>query len=129
MRILRLPSNPNIVSQLDKYVKELDETFDLNEKFPDILISLTEAVNNAIIHGNNLDESKNVEIKVQTIKKGLLFIVKDEGRGFDKGDLCDPTCQENLDKIGGRGVFIMDQLCDELTFHHNGSVVKMFFKL
>ena len=118
-----------MVSRVELYLKEISVEYKLVDKFPNILISLTEAVNNAIIHGNHYNEDKMVQIKVQSLKKGLLFVVQDEGTGFDNSSICDPTCQENLEKIGGRGVFIMDKLCDELSFHKNGSIVKMYFKL
>ena len=88
---LIIPSNPNMVSLVERYLKGIAVVHGLQEKFPNILISLTEAVNNAIIHGNHLDEKKMVEVKVQVIKNGLLFVVKDEGFGFDRTDICDPT--------------------------------------
>ncbi len=117
-----------MVSQLEQYLKEISEEYDLFDKFPNVLISLTEAVNNAIRHGNKYDEGKMVEIQFKELNNGALFIVIDEGPGFNDTEIEDPTKQENLEKTGGRGVFIMEKLCDELTFHDNGRMVKLFFK-
>ena len=102
----------------------IDET-----KFPDILISLTEAVNNAILHGNNADESKTVEISMEGKSSGVAISVTDEGKGFDPNEIPDPTAPENIECCGGRGVFIMSRLADKITFENNGSTVQMFFKL
>ena len=97
--------------------------------YGNILVSLTEAVNNAIIHGNRSDESKSVQIQLRKKNDSLNIRVSDEGRGFDYKNLPDPTAPENLMKIGGRGVFLMQQLSDDISFHNNGSTVEMQFKL
>jgi serine/threonine-protein kinase RsbW len=93
------------------------------------LISLTEAVNNAIIHGNRKDESKTVKIQLSQAKGHIAIRVSDEGRGFDYQSIPDPTAPENLTKVGGRGVFLMQQLSDRIHFHDNGRTVEMQFRL
>ena len=100
----------------------------MDERYPDILISLTEAVNNAIIHGNKADESKKVKIDMQEEKSGIAVSVTDEGQGFDPEEVPDPTSPENLECCGGRGVFIMSSLADKLSYINNGTTVKMYFK-
>lgn len=100
-----------------------------SEKYADILISLTEAVNNAIIHGNKSDESKNVEIHVREKGNGVAFCVTDEGVGFNPGRVPDPTCADNIDCCGGRGVFIMKALADEIYFQEDGRKVEMYFEI
>ena len=128
--MLKLPSNPRNVSLIGSFVDRIAERYKIKpDKYGDILISLTEAVNNAIIHGNRKDENKTVQIQLHKRNNSIAIRVSDEGRGFDYTKLPDPTCPENILKIGGRGVFLMQQLSDELRFHNNGSTVEIHFKL
>ena len=128
--MLRLPSNPRNVSQVESFVQRLVEKYRISpDLYGNILISLTEAVNNAIIHGNRKDESKTVQIQLSQAKGHIAIRVSDEGRGFDYQSIPDPTAPENLTKIGGRGVFLMQQLSDRIHFHDNGRTVEMQFRL
>ena len=103
---------------------------DLNvptDYFGNILIAVTEAVNNAIRHGNNSDVSKSVAIAVMSDEHQVVFQVKDAGIGFDFTDLPDPTSPENLEKENGRGIFLMKALADEVSFEDGGSKVLLNF--
>ncbi|MDG2448975.1 MAG: ATP-binding protein [Saprospiraceae bacterium] len=127
---LALSSCITNVVQVEQYAESLQKHYRISlDKFPDILISLTEAVNNAIIHGNNQDLEKQVLIQSQKTQKGLVIMVSDEGTGFNPKNLPDPTCQENICECGGRGVFLMKELCDKISFDNNGSTVKLFFAI
>jgi serine/threonine-protein kinase RsbW len=129
-RMLTITSNPNNILEVESYLKRLDFNAHLNpEKFADILISLTEAVNNAIIHGNKKDESKMVHIDLEEKESGVAFCVTDEGGGFNPSGIPDPTTQENLECCGGRGVHIMKALADEIAFTNCGRSVIMYFNL
>ena len=97
--------------------------------YDNILISLTEAVNNAIIHGNKEDESKFVIVNCEGRKQEVVITISDEGRGFNPHQVPDPTLPQNLECCGGRGVFIMKQLSDEIKFHDSGRTVEMKFKM
>jgi serine/threonine-protein kinase RsbW len=128
--MITISSNPNNILEVETYLKKMDLDFLFDaEKYADILISLTEAVNNAIIHGNKSDETKNVTIHVNTVERGISFCVVDEGHGFNHNYVPDPTCKENIDCCGGRGVHIMKALCDDISFNENGRSVEMFFDL
>jgi len=128
-RMLTITSNPGNLPQVESYLKALDADFRFNdEKYADILISLTEAVNNAIIHGNKNDETKHVHISVKEVLSGVSFRVEDEGNGFNHIKVPDPTCSENIETCGGRGVYIMKALADEITFCEDGRCVEMVFK-
>lgn len=128
--MLTISSNPNNILEVESYLKKLEYDFGLNsEQYGDILISLTEAVNNAIIHGNHCDENKLVHIQVQEKNRGLTFCVTDEGCGFNPSKLPDPTCPENIECCGGRGVHIMKTLSDDIRFEDNGRTVEMYFEL
>ncbi len=128
--MLTISSNPNNILEVESYLKRLDFDFGFqSEKYADILISLTEAVNNAITHGNKNDESKKVHIHVREKNNGLAFCVTDEGGGFNPSRVPDPTCDENIECCGGRGVYIMKALSDDITFEDDGRSVEMYFNL
>jgi len=129
-KMLTLASNPKNVSRVEPFVENLISKFEIDpELYGNILISLTEAVTNAIKHGNAEDESKNVRIKFLKEADKLAIQVTDEGAGFDYQSLPDPTSPENLLKIGGRGVFLMKQLSDQVNFIDNGSTVEIRFNI
>jgi serine/threonine-protein kinase RsbW len=129
-RMLTIHSNPNNILEVESYLKQLDFDFSFDkEKYADILISLTEAVNNAIIHGNKSDESKLVHIHVTEKDNGVSFCVTDEGTGFNPSRVPDPTCAENIECCGGRGVYIMKALADDISFEDDGRKVEMYFNL
>ncbi|MCF8239521.1 MAG: ATP-binding protein [Saprospiraceae bacterium] len=128
--MLRISSHPHSIRHLETFVARLVEEHQLSEeKHGNILISLTEAVNNAIIHGNRSDIQKKVVVRAERINGSLAIVVEDEGCGFDFGRLPDPTMPENVTKIGGRGVFLMHNLCDSVRFHRNGCKVELGFQL
>jgi serine/threonine-protein kinase RsbW len=128
--MLKLNSNPRNVAEVEMFVDKVVSKYHLAPHLKgNILISLTEAVTNAIRHGNCLDENKKVEVRLRRAKGGISFRITDEGDGFDHQNIPDPTTPENLTKCGGRGVFLMRMLSDELSFHNNGSTVEMRFKI
>jgi serine/threonine-protein kinase RsbW len=92
-----------------------------------ILISLLEAVNNAIIHGNSSSPDKFVDITINFRKPRLTISVKDEGQGFEPEKVPDPTVPENIEEVNGRGVFIMSRLADSIKYSRKGSTVTMIF--
>ncbi len=126
----QLKSDPKNICEVDRFVAKIAEKYKLSEEvYANLLISLTEAVNNAIIHGNCQDCSKTVSIKLRRLTSGLAVRVSDQGPGFDYRQLPDPTAPENIAKPGGRGVFLMNQLCDKMQYQDNGSTVEMRFNL
>ena len=125
---LIIRSDPKNIREIEQFVQLIFDHFNLDKAlYPNILISLTEAVNNAIIHGNNGDNNKCVEIR-SIIKDGHLNLrISDEGNGFCLSEIPDPTKDENLEKPNGRGVFLMKNLADRIHFSNNGSVVEISF--
>lgn len=113
----------------EKLVDEICESYKISEEhYGNILIGLTEAVNNAIVHGNKLDPEKKVHIRFTSENRSLFFYISDEGPGFDYENLPDPTSPENIEKPNGRGVFLMRNLADKCTFEEDGRIVKLEFK-
>jgi serine/threonine-protein kinase RsbW len=128
--MLRIRSSPNSICRIESFVKDVAERYNIGQdKYPNILISLTEAVNNAILHGNGQDENKYVNIHLKKITGGVALRVSDEGNGFNPHAVPDPTLPENLECCGGRGVFLIRQLSDKVLFYNNGSTVEMHFNL
>jgi serine/threonine-protein kinase RsbW len=93
-----------------------------------MLVAVTEAVNNAMQHGNKYDPDKKVNIAYEVDSEQIAFTISDEGHGFDYLNLPDPTDPENLEKPTGRGVFLMKHLADQIIFSENGRVVELYFK-
>ena len=128
--MLTLPSDPNSINQVAVLVDQLTRRYRLDqEKHDSLLISLTEAVTNAIVHGNKQDRSKLVSIGCTHQSDRLAIRVSDQGHGFDHELLPDPTCPERLCECGGRGVFLMHQLCDRMNYTDGGATVEMYFRL
>ena len=128
--MLKFTSDPGNVSKVEPFVDSLVMRYNLSpDKQCNILISLTEAVTNAIVHGNCRQENKTVEVKTRKERDRIALRVTDQGAGFDYDNLPDPTAPENLCKCGGRGVFLMRQLSDNIRFFNNGSTVEMIFKI
>ena len=129
-QMLKITSDPKNVERVEPFVERLTGTYKISpDKYGNILISLTEAVTNAIKHGNQYDKKKSVSVFCKKSECSLAFIVSDEGAGFDYNSLPDPTAPENLLKIGGRGVFLIRQLSDSVKFLNNGSTVEIQFNI
>lgn len=128
---LALPSKPDVIHQVEALIDEIRSELEFKEDvYGNVMVAVTEAVNNSVIHGNKSDSSKKVYVEVETENQYRLVIrVRDEGPGFDEAMLSDPTAPENIANIGGRGVFLMRHLSDELTFLDDGRVVEMVFNI
>lgn len=127
---LELESNPKNIAEVEPFVLQIVQEYSVGEElFGNMLITLTEAVSNAIIHGNHAKMSKKVYISTQCCSEKIAFTVEDEGSGFDPEALPDPTAPENILNPGGRGVFLMRQLSDKVLFHKNGRVVELEFNI
>lgn len=125
---LVFPSKVENISIAERLVDDITEEYGVGEEnYGNILIALTEAVNNAICHGNKSDESKDVLLVFKTDKDHLIFEIEDQGPGFDYHNLPDPTAPENIEQPNGRGVFLMQHLADEVNFNETGSVVELKF--
>ncbi|MDA0883006.1 MAG: ATP-binding protein [Bacteroidetes bacterium] len=127
-KVLTFSSTTANIAIVENLVDELCETHSIKEDFyGNILIALTEAVNNAIVHGNKLDEDKQVRVAVSHSGEVLKFTIQDEGPGFDYDNLPDPTAPENIEKPNGRGVFLMKNLADRCEFLEDGTIVSLEF--
>ena len=127
---VKIPSIKENVSVVESFIENVGEKIRIDEAiYGNVLVSVTEAVNNAIVHGNKEDKNKKVRLGLKQNKKSVRFIVEDEGMGFDHNTLPDPTNPKNLEKVKGRGIFLIKSLSDKTTFKQGGRVIEMLFKL
>ncbi|GAB4238797.1 MAG: anti-sigma F factor [Ekhidna sp.] len=127
---IQIPSLPENIRIVESFIDNAKDKFELNDDiYGNIMIAVTESVNNAIVHGNKSDKKKNVSLSLTLEKSNIKFIVEDEGPGFDYQNLPDPTLPENLSKPGGRGIFLMKNLCDEVSFKNEGRIAELCFYL
>jgi serine/threonine-protein kinase RsbW len=125
---IQLESNYQSLSAVEKFIEEVCEENNVGEdNFGNILVAVTEAVNNAIQHGNRLDPTKKIEMEAETIGHAIQFKISDQGKGFDFSNIPDPTEPQNLEKPNGRGVFLMKNLADAVAFEENGRIVQLKF--
>ena len=118
------------LSLIENYVDDLCDQYAICEDdYGNILIAITEAVNNAITHGNQLDLSKKVCLNIIGNPEEIEFIIEDEGMGFDYTTVPDPTLPENLEKLSGRGIYLMRNLADEISFENNGRKIVLKFSI
>ncbi|MCB9168780.1 MAG: ATP-binding protein [Flavobacteriales bacterium] len=124
------PSQAENIHLVEKLIDEVCARSNVHEShYGNILIALTEAVNNAIHHGNRQDPERRVVVGYEVKDDAIIFMVGDEGPGFDHDHLPDPTDPENIEKPHGRGVFLMRALADKVEFTDNGATVVMSFGL
>jgi len=125
---IQIPSLTENIRMIESFIDNAKERFQLEDDiYGNIMIAVTEAVNNAIKHGNNSDKSKSVDLSLSLEESQIRFEVRDQGEGFNYKDLPDPTAPENLEKPGGRGIFLMKNLSDEVNFKEEGKVVELNF--
>jgi len=125
---IEVPSLSENIRMIESFIDNAKEKFQLDDDiYGNIMIAITEAVNNAIKHGNRSDSSKNVSLSLSLDDSLIKFRVEDEGQGFDYENLPDPTAPENLEKPGGRGIFLMKHLSDEVEFKEGGRIVELSF--
>jgi len=100
-----------------------------DEIYGNVLVATMEATNNAIIHGNKADPKKPVNIRIVKKDEELTVHIEDQGTGFDYQNVPDPTAPGNLEKINGRGIFLMERLSDDIIYLEDGRIVQLKFRL
>lgn len=113
-----VPSNVNMLGVIDKVVEGLSEYLDLDrEQHNALAIAVIEAGTNAIQHGNEYDESKLVELAFYIHPKSLVVKIKDNGQGFDLGEVEKELKDADPLRFRGRGILIMRELMDRVDFN------------
>ncbi len=112
------PSNIKYLSKVEELTSQITRELNFdNEARDDLLIAITELFNNALHHGNQGDEEKKITVTYRVLKSGLQISVRDEGVGFNPQKIRNPLADENLLRTSGRGLFLVEQLVDDLRFN------------
>jgi serine/threonine-protein kinase RsbW len=125
-------SDPKEIMNIEKFLVDIGKQIKIDDgTMYRVLVSCTEAVNNAILHGNKADPNKTVRMRCCVNGRNLKIKVQDEGEGFDSSSLPDPRDEKNLLKENGRGVFLMRSLMSSVKFRRlkKGTVVEMNVKI
>jgi serine/threonine-protein kinase RsbW len=125
---LKLKSKPKEILKVEKFLVSVNSILHLGEiQLHNVLVATTEAVNNAIAHGNLRDPKKYVVIVCKVSKRSIEIRVYDEGKGVNENTIPDPLDEKNLLSEHGRGIFLMQHLMDSVKFncYENGCEVVM----
>jgi len=129
-KVLNIASKVESLREVEKLVDEVSAACSMSlEVYGNVMIATLEAANNAILHGNKLDANKDVNIAFMWDSLKLVLEVTDQGKGFNFKNIPDPTAPGNVEKVNGRGVFLMEKLSDGLVFKENGRKVNLTFNL
>lgn len=125
---ISIPSLIDNIKIIESFIDNAREKFDINDDiYGNIMISVTECISNAILHGNQSDKEKLVHLELMAEDDKLNFVIEDEGNGFEIDNLPDPTAPENIEKPGGRGIFLIKHLSDEVKFENQGKKTILSF--
>lgn len=125
---LNLRSDFREVEKVPDFIDEIDRQLNLNEDLKNrMMLALSEAVTNAIVHGNQENREKKVCIEVEVREKSVVMTVEDQGPGFDPEEVPDPIQPENLLQPGGRGLYLMEESADNMEYNKNGTLVTLLF--
>ena len=127
---IQIPSLVENIRVVESFIDNSKDTFEIEDDiYGNIMVAVTEAVNNAIRHGNKFDKDKNVYLSLYVEPDHLKFEIEDEGEGFSYDNLDDPTAPENLENPGGRGIFLIRHLADAVEFSKEGRRIELTFQL
>jgi len=131
LHFLTIQASIKNIHTVERFVENICDYYNINtDYFGHILTAVTEAVENAIYHGNKNNINKKVYLKFEISPDGYIFKIKDDGHGFDLDAVPDPTdANADFSKTEGRGLFIMKTLADVVNFYDNGACVELIFKI
>ncbi len=128
--MLELPSDLGMIEAAVTYLVSRLRSFAfggsrLNLNFR---VGITEALANAVLYGNASDPSKSVRVEVSLNTARVVIRVVDQGNGFDPARIPDPTHPDHLQRPGGRGLFLIRQLMDEVEYNSPGNAVRLVLR-
>ena len=129
--VLELPTDIRSIEHAVEYVLQRCPSCETHGKRLDLnfRVGLTEALSNAMVYGNGHDPSKRVIVEVTLGDGHIEARVTDQGVGFNPSAVPDPTRPENITKCGGRGLFLMRELLDEVSYNDQGNQVRLVLRL
>ena len=123
-------SDPREIAKVEQFLAKVNKKAKLDDgTMYRLLVATTEAVNNAILHGNKMDPKKIVKVVCRLKNEVLAVTVTDSGNGFDPNSLANPLEEENLLKESGRGIFLIRSLMDNVTFRIKKSGTSITMKI
>jgi len=127
---LIIKSDIHEITEVEKFVESICDYYNLNDTyFGNIMVALTEAVENAIIHGNKSNPGKKVMIHFDFSQKGIDFTVEDQGSGYDFSAIPDATDAQANPEKKGTGIYLIKTLADDVHFMDNGRKIRMIFNI
>jgi serine/threonine-protein kinase RsbW len=127
---IKIESSLEEMYRVEQFVEEISDEYLLyNNYFGNLMMAITEAVKNAIVHGNKSEKRKRVMIGAESTREGLWIRVQDEGAGFDITRYSHPeNFEEDLEQ-GKSGMMLIHRLADEVKLKHKGRVIDMLFRI
>jgi len=123
--ILTIYSRKSELNKVEDFLRDIFQKYSLPERnFNKVLLCVSEAIVNSIVHGNKDNESKEIKIEVKPHNHDIIVTVTDEGEGFDTKTIPDPTQKVNLKKESGRGIHIIKSMCDVLEYNDKGNSIQ-----
>lgn len=128
--VLELPNDVRTIEHAVEYVMQRCSTCSVQARRLrlNFRVGLTEALSNAMLYGNGMDPSKRVRVEVTVGDREITARITDQGTGFDPAAVPDPTTPQNLTRSGGRGLFLMRKLLDDVTFNEAGNSVTLVLR-
>lgn len=127
-KLISIASSKNNLYEVDNFLQSIFSEYGIDKRMHfNIYLTLSEAINNAIQHGNQFDSTKFVNVYFLQSSSSYEFIIEDEGSGFDITKVPDPISTENIRKESGRGLFLMKTYTDSFEVMNNGRIVKLIF--
>ena len=122
-----LAADPNAIEPVVEGVMEIVRGMQCAAGNEDAIeLALSEALANAVVHGAKADPSKIIECDVGCDEsRGMLIVVRDPGQGFDPNAIPSPVCGESIYSDHGRGIYLINELMDEVKFAKNGTEIHM----
>jgi len=129
--ILEIPSDPRAIENaVEMVVRRCEDSDYCRRKLElNFRVGLMEALANAVLYGNGEDPGKHIRLEVAFLRHAIEARVTDEGVGFDPDSIPDPTTPENVERCGGRGLFLMRELMDEVRYNEIGNSVTLVLHL
>jgi serine/threonine-protein kinase RsbW len=119
----RVEAIPGVVARVMEIISEMECA--RGGEF-EVELALTEALANAVRHGCGSDETKEVQVCAACdADRGVLLVVRDPGGGFDPASVPSPVLGQNVYATGGRGIFLINQLMDDVRYERGGTVIRM----
>jgi serine/threonine-protein kinase RsbW len=128
--VLELPNDVRTIQHAVEYVMQRCSTCAVQARRLrlNFRVGLTEALSNAMLYGNGMDPEKRVRVEISFRDREITARITDEGSGFDPDAVPDPTAPQNITRSGGRGLFLMRKLLDDVSYNEAGNSVTLVLR-